>query len=542
MLAPASRRWLLAALVLAGLVAAALWLKEPQGARAERATRLVTEPAVGSVASQEEAAEKPEQAPNPAAEKEWRLEVEIRDENDKPVAGRVYVTNAKGELLSVLDNEPSAPATHKVRGTVNVIAQEQGFRLAPRFLEGITPPATGNRELWVRLEAGREIAGKLVDDLGNPLDRRDAIRLQVRVEPVGSSWLSPQKGPGWGHLTDEEGHWIALSASRSVDSRFKIVGLPPGLYRLSAETRFAESLLPPEAPPLVEAGATDVVLVLRRAIEIRVKFVDLDTGKPLDGVGVGWEETSEKGEFLSGGSGSYGSEGLVLYRPRGATFTFQAEAESYETPQPVRVSVNTDGHAEELTVGFRREAGSMADLELLVRDDAGAPAFPLMAGRSHSSRRYCPEDGRYVLKVPAGTQRIELRSPGDQILLFKREWIPSMHDPDDFPAARAYLPCDIEIEIPRGGRAIREVTVQRAALIWVRQEPKGAFSGVRLLRGDTEVKHALRGLYEDKGLVAAVEPGTYTVEGRAGETVVKVEVAAEAAKVAEVWLRAESTK
>jgi len=114
--------------------------------------------------------------------------------------------------------------------------------------------------------------------------------------------------------------------------------------------------------------------------------------------------------------------------------------------------------------------------------------------------------------------------------------------PDDFPPARAYLPLDVRVEIPRGGRVTKEVTVQRAALIWVRQEPKGAFNGIRLMWGDAEVEYALRDLYEDKGLVAAIEPGTYTVEGRVDARALKIPVETKAAEVAEVWLRADSAK
>lgn len=105
------------------------------------------------------------------------------------------------------------------------------------------------------------------------------------------------------------------------------------------------------------------------------------------------------------------------------------------------------------------------------------------------------------------------------------------------------MPLELDIVLPRGGRVTKAVTIQRAALIWVREEPRGAFSAVRFLRDDTtEVEGALQNLYEGKGLVAAVEPGTYTVEGRAGREVVKVEVAGKAAEVAEVWLRAGEAK
>ena len=67
------------------------------------------------------------------------------------------------------------------------------------------------------------------------------------------------------------------------------------------------------------------------------------------------------------------------------------------------------------------------------------------------------------------------------------------------------------------------------------------------LRGDREVEDAFERLYAlegfaVEGFVAVVAPGTYAVEGRAGEKTVRAEVAAEATKVAEIWLSAERVK
>jgi hypothetical protein len=537
--AAAPRRELVLAAALVSGVALVLWLHDT-GATRERARQADTPPA-GDVAPPEASTTSTTEPAAPPAN-EWRLEVELRGENDEPIGGRVYVTNPSGELLSVLDSGLAATAIHTVNGTVNAIAQGDDLRLAPSFVEGIEPPATGTRTLRMRLAAGATISGRMVDERGDAIDFRDAMRTQVFAEPVGAAWLQPQAHPSWRRMTDASGNWITFPAERDSDASFRIARLPPGLYRLRVDAAYAESLLPPAEPPLVTAGATDVVLVLRRATGIRVRFADQDSGESLEDLTIAWRVRGESGEVMEGGSGSYGEDGLVLHRPPGASFTLDAEAESYERPPPLRVHVGHDGGMQELVVRFRPEAGGMADLELLVRDDVGQPAFPLMIGRSTSARRHSPEDGRYVLRVPAGAQTIELRSPSDQILLFKREWTPSMHDPDDFPPARAYLPQDVEVNLPRGGRVAKEVTVKRAALIWVRHEPGDVFSRIRVLRQGAEVEHALQDLYEDKGLVAAVEPGGYRVEGAAEGAVVGVEVTANAAEVTEVWLRAGAAK
>jgi hypothetical protein len=107
----------------------------------------------------------------------------------------------------------------------------------------------------------------------------------------------------------------------------------------------------------------------------------------------------------------------------------------------------------------------------------------------------------------------------------------------------------VQVEVPGGGRVTHEVTVRRAALIWVRHEAastrprtrppeEGVKHGVRLFKDGKEIEYAFWDLYEDKGLVAAVEPGDYVVQGPVGAETVKVEVVARAAEVAEVSLRA----
>jgi hypothetical protein len=484
--------------------------------------------------------------PEPVPDTEWRLEVEIREESGAPVSGCVYVTDAKGELLAALDTEPPAPAVHMARGTVGVIAHATGY--VPLIVEGLTRPPSGVRSLVARVERGGSISGTIVDDDGEPVTTERAWAIRVLASPLDPPPWFLQKSESWSSQTDSAGEWLRFEVF-PIAGTFRIEGLLPGRHNLYCELNRRRGLRPDprgallNPPPLLVAGGdADVRLVCPRAVEVCVRFVDADTGRTIPSeCGASWEVSGENG-ILEAASGALDSGGLRFAVAPGASFTVAATAEAYEPPEPLHGVANREPGLQEMTLKFRREPGGFAALELLVRDDLGAPATPLMVGPFHSLSRMGPEDGRYVLKLPAGDQRVRLCSPGDQILLFKPEWIPSMHDPDDFPPARAYLPLSIEADLPRGGRVVRELTIQRAALIWVQQEPKGAFPTIRLLRGGTEVEHALRDLYEEKGLVAAVEPGTYTVEGTTGERVARIEVAAEPARVAEVWLRAADAK
>jgi hypothetical protein len=272
-------------------------------------------------------------------------------------------------------------------------------------------------------------------------------------------------------------------------------------------------------------------------------LTEFDTGAELrgrDGVMTWHAEDGE--DCVSSGSGSMGTELAMTVRP-GAELTVSVKIEGYLPPEPLKVAVNREPGRQEATLAFRRDVGGMAVVELTVLDDEGQPVYPLMVGRPLAGiRREENHDGRYVVRLPAGKHTVWLKSPSDQYMLFTREWVASNLDPSDYADARAYLCTSLDVEVPRDGRVTREVRMQRAAFIWIRQEPAGAFEDVRVLRGETEMKGATFELYEDRGLAAQLEPGTYVVEGRAGGKIVRVEVAARAAEVAEAWLRAEAAK
>jgi hypothetical protein len=285
-------------------------------------------------------------------------------------------------------------------------------------------------------------------------------------------------------------------------------------------------------------GSEDARLVCQRAVEIEIRFVDIHTKDPISTV-VRWFAERD-GDVLSSGSGIYEIGGGAEIRlPPGERFVLRCAAETYVNPEPRLIQVNSDAGSQKITIEFRPEQIAHATLTLVARDDAGRAVFPLMIGRMWSSSRHNSEEGRYVLQLPAGRHEIQLRSPSDQVLLYKREWIPSMHDPEDFAGARVWLPETVEVDLARGAHVTRHVTMQRGGLIWLRQQPKNAFADVRLVPDEFTPFLRFRHLYEGMGRVALVAPGRYRVEGRSRDKTVSATVEVTAEEVAEVWLRRE---
>jgi len=481
--------------------------------------------------------------PNGTADDTWTLEVELRGEDRAPVAGWVVVVNDRREILRRSKADSARTHAFEVQGRVSVIAGGNSETLVPALFEDLTPPPTGTRTLVADLRGGDEIVGTVVDEAGYSIrfDESEMWGTQVTATMLGVPWwLRPSPtvmGVSWDAPYD-------VSTTVEKDGRFRFSNLFPGEYAIRIDRRSFKAVFSPlQEQVIARTGRRDVVLACRNPVVVHVVFVDRAVGKPFSSsTNISWQvamDGDDPGAWQPGGHGSVDASGMKLVMPAGATFTLTLEAEGYLAPDPVAVVVRRGLRQQDVEIVFTPDAGGRPELELIVRDETGNPAFPLMLGWGYHFQRYSSRDGRYILEVPAGRKRIELSSPGDQILLFKPEWMPSMYGPEAFRPTRAYLPLDVDVDLPGGGRVTREVTLQRAALIWARQEPKDAFGAVRLLRDGEPVEHPFWYLYEEKGLVAAVEPGGYVVEGRLGEKADRVEVRAEAATVKEVWLRAE---
>lgn len=524
-------------MVLAAL-AVAVWMNK--GTEASRAKRTATspktpeEPATPTYASS--ATPGSGWSPDPQGGTAWRLEIEIRDEAGTALGGRVYVTDSTGDLLSAKDTEPRTPLVQTVRGCINVIAYTHTY--VPQEFRSLTPPQGGVRALVAVLQRGPGIEGTVVDDQGAPVTSRRAPLLTIRAHALTPpSWLA-HASEAWRRERESVTFW----SRPKEDGSFRIDGLPPGRYEIYCGTppgglgmRDREPLLQRD-PVLARAGDTDVRVMCMRAVEVHIALVDDDTGTSLPEAGTVMQwRVMDRDRYLSSGIDATRRGVIVNARP-GAVLSIAVAIEGYLSSGPFAVAVDREPGRQKVTLPFRRDVGSISLLELRVRDDSGQPAYPLMIGRPLAGMtREDSRDGRYALRLPAGRQTVRVESPAEQRMLFAREWVPSSLNPDEHVGARVYLPTDLEVEVPRGGRIAHDVTMQRAAFVWIRQEPSDAFSQIRLLRGGRE--WGAYELYEGKGLAAAVEPGTYTVEGRAGDNVVSAEVTAGAAEVAEVWLR-----
>ena len=474
-----------------------------------------------------------QRAPDPSAEQEWRLDVEILDKDGVPIRGRVCVLDAGGDSLSESLTDPPAKLVQRVRGTVCVIAQ--AWSCAPQFFGELGPSPSGVRSLVVRAERGLVISGWVVDDAGKPVTRARARDMCLRAEPLDPpSWLRPRPN-------DWNGCQCHFESFVCGDGSFRFEGLLAGSYeihcvQLRRGRGSAETLLDPKSV-LAASGDADVRVVCQRAVEVHVRLLDADTGEVLPSDAAASWKASDEHELWQSGTGFAGA--IVLDVPPGASFTLAVEVEGYHRPEPFLVAANREPGSQDVVVRLGRDPDAFAELELVVRDDIGAPAFPLWVGTARGVKKLSAADGRYVLRLAAGSQRITLSSSHEQTLRFRREWCGDQ--PEAIGPSGAYIQQDLAVDLPRGGRITRGVTLQRAAVIWVRWDPEDDFSDIRLFQGSAE-KRALMGLGEGMGIVAAVEPGAYTVEGRVGEKVVTVDVATKAAEVAEVWLRAEGAK
>lgn len=519
-----------------------LWANYHEIPAGERAERLTAELAEDAPAAAEAANVSPVPEHQIGPERDWRLEVEIRDEEGKPIRGVVYVTSAGG-VRSIELTRPPTPLAQIVKGSVDVIVFEESH--APQHFGPLLPPPAGVQAVVAQLERGPGIEGRVFDEVGVPVTRQRAGWLRIRAYPLDTPpWLSEQSA-SWYRV------WGVRSSRPREDGSFRIEGLLPGKYEIRCDPPDPELDTRPGAvepllqlePVVARVGDTHVRIECVRAVEVRVWFTDSETGSALrilDRV-VTWRVMAGD-QCLSSGSGAVRG-GVVVTAQPGTELTFTAKIEGYLNPGPLRLIVNREPGCQEAALAFRSDVGAISVLELTVLDDLGRPVYPLMVGRTLAGMvRLEDHAGHYSLGLPAGVQTVHLESPSDQLMLFTREWVPSSLDPDGYADARAYLPVSFDVDVPRGDRLMREIRMQRAAFIWIRSAPTAAFGSVRVLHGETEMKGAIYELYEERGLAAAVQPGNYTVEGRAGEKTVRVAVVAKEAEVAEVWLRAEDPK
>ena len=124
-------------------------------------------------------------------------------------------------------------------------------------LRGVAPGAT----VEIRLEAGLVLSGRVVDEAGAPVG--EGVRVEVRWDGEGDE-------PDFGDL-----HYLRTRA----DGSFRATGLAEGEFRIEAGGDGSD-FLPATTKGTFPAGATDVVVTLRRGVSIGGKLLDA-RGKPV---------------------------------------------------------------------------------------------------------------------------------------------------------------------------------------------------------------------------------------------------------------------
>jgi hypothetical protein len=523
------KRLLLALVALA--VVAGAWLYLRPGAGRERRTNRAVPEADPAAAPPRAAAETETEAD--AAASEWQLTVRFPGGTHQPAAARICVVSPGGEVLQRKDVKPGGSLEAVVRGIVRVVGYPQGERVHATVVhDRVAPPASGQRVLDLVFSTGLVIAGTIVDQNGAVITGKC---FQVEAKPVELPWwIRPSAVPE--HTGDDLGGGTLAFATRSDKAgRFELGGLDPGRYQLKARTYLESWVIRCEAVE-VEAGDRNVSLVGQRKVEFHLSFVDAQTGSPVQ-TEIRYRASLEEGRWWSQvGRGHLGRRGVNLELEPGTRFHLEVEAEGYVEPRPLIVDANREPGPQELTIELEPDAGVYARLTLAVTDDAGHAVEPLMIERASATGRRHSRSGRYTLRAPAGVHEIELRSPSDQVLLYRREWYPKGVDDERPEVERVWLPKTITVELERGANVTRQVEMQRAGLIWVREKPDVEVRLLRVCRDGETVTDDLYALYGEKGRVAVVAPGTYTVRAVCDDMPCEVSVAVAAEKVVEVEL------
>ncbi len=118
----------------------------------------------------------------------------------------------------------------------------------------------------IRLAAAASIRGAVVDEDGSPLPGA-----WIRTETHGLDDGLPEP-------VVRVRRGFSVAARTDLEGRFELDGLPPGRHRLYAGFRDRNA---PSRPPIVEAGETDVTIVLPRPSGVIGRVVSARDGEPV---------------------------------------------------------------------------------------------------------------------------------------------------------------------------------------------------------------------------------------------------------------------
>lgn len=398
-----------------------------------------------------------------------------------------------GREVPVVD-EPVARAP---RAAVEPASAERASRAAPRTR--LNKPPTLDRGTLA-------IAGRVLDsDDGGPVD------VTVMV-------------------SDAEGHGIWVGSTESPKGQFRIEGLAPGRCYLSVRIGAGGRARgrPPREPQVVEAGDEDVVIRLRPVTWVTYHLIDAATREPVRSQR---REVWVRGDERPRAGSSGGGIAMFPMRnwfDRGARLTLRAKAEGYHPTEWIDVQLDPRERQRELTFRLKPDPGSLVDVELLIRDDRGDPVrftyiLRLNEYGGGGGTSYAPEDGRVVLTLPAGKNRLTFG-------LLK----------ESFRTKRdLYINKVVDLDVKRGEMQTEHIVLQRGG--WLRRpkwDGKPLRRNVRVLRDGAEVETEFV-FFAHGDYRACLAPDTYVVEATLpDESTLRGEVVIEAGKTTEVDLHA----
>lgn len=183
-----------------------------------------------------------------------RLTVTTTDGKGGPVAGATVRLRNNDEREATTDGEGRVRFAGVAGGTAVVAVRASGFGEVRR-LTIIPEVADHNLAISIALRPGAPVAGRVIDDSGQPVAKaRVSIRAAAELLAAGSA-RSDQA------LTDESG-------------RFALPALSAGSYRLRA---VHEKMAPAVSPPMVLDGVTartDMEIVMKAGGALAGKVVD----------------------------------------------------------------------------------------------------------------------------------------------------------------------------------------------------------------------------------------------------------------------------
>lgn len=447
-------------------------------------------------------------AEEPTPEGPWTLVVNVRDPAGAEVAADVWVTNQHDDLIEMVRGQAGEELTFRVSGRVAVrVAAED---LAPGFLDGLSAPVGTEKRLTVALEPGLSISGTILEPEGDVRIRGG--RFDVIAEALDPPWTRA-RGEGWDADPRGGEPWeFGDSFNIRSDWSFGIHTLPPGRYRLHVYCSWDEYGAADE--PIVLAGAAGVEIQLApKPPDARLKFRFVDTTTREPPPDVSWELTPDDGEDTWSGGVSW----TEIRIPPGMKGTLEVDADGYLPHDPLPIVGGAPGEETEVVCEFVPDPGVWAELDLVLLDEEGLPVVNAEVSRGWK-RAVSREDGRYRLRVPAGSWRISAEPDWQMVDSLLTFW----------------LPHDEEIRFGRGERVEREWTVKRGGLILVRGEVEG--SPWIVLDGKHSVlgKRWLLRTQQPIEWIDLVPAGAYRVEARCRGRLAGAEVEVRAGEVTTV--------